>query len=167
MSQQAEYVLGIDPSLSCTGYAVLERNGQGATLREGGVIRTKQSDSLVDRVVEIGRGVRELVEQYQPTHAAIEQVFSHAKFPKTAVLMGHVRGAILMAIGDADIPIMHFTPTEIKKLLTGHGRATKEQMQAAIQMELKLSKQLEPHDVADAAAIAIAAYHTLRISRAS
>lgn len=154
--------LGIDPGLNRTGYAVLERGPRGAILREGGVIRSTQSLSLTERILEIGRGVREVIEQYQPQSLAIEQVFSHAQFPKTAVLMAHARGTILFAAAEAGLEVVHYTPTQIKRLLTGSGRADKEQMQLAIQREFALSAVLEPHDVADAAAVALCHYYTQR-----
>ncbi len=154
--------LGIDPGLNRTGYAVLERGSRGPILREGGVIRSTQGLSLTERILEIARGVREVIDQYHPTVLAIEQVFSHAQFPKTAVLMAHARGAILYAAADAGLDVVHYTPTQIKRLLTGSGRAGKEQIQLAIQREFALDKVLEPHDVADAAAVALCHFYTQR-----
>ncbi len=157
-----EVTLGIDPGLNRTGYAVLERGLRGPILREGGVIRSTPSQSLAGRVLEIGQGVREVLEQYHPQSIAVEQVFSHAQFPKTAVLMAHARGAILFAAAAAGLEVVHYTPTEIKRLLTGSGRADKEQIQLAIQREFALSAVLEPHDVADAAAVALCHFYTQR-----
>lgn len=158
----AVITLGIDPGLNRTGYAVLERGPRGPVLREGGVIRSTQSLSLTERILEIGRGVREVIEQYQPQSLAIEQVFSHAQFPKTAVLMAHARGTILFAAAEAGLEVVHYTPTQIKRLLTGSGRADKEQIQLAIQREFALKEVLEPHDVADAAAVALCHHYTQR-----
>lgn len=154
--------LGIDPGLNRTGYAVLERGLRGPVLREGGVIRSTQGLSLSDRILEIAHGVREVIDQYHPTVLAVEQVFSHAQFPKTAVLMAHARGAILFVAADAGLDVVHYTPTQIKRLLTGSGRADKEQIQLAIQREFSLDKVLEPHDVADAAAVALCHFYTHR-----
>src|SRR5258707_10333785 len=92
--------LGIDPGLNRTGYAVLERGPGGPILREGGVIRSTQKLPLSQRVLEIGQGVREVLEQYQPAVMAIEQVFSTVQYPKTALLMAHARGAILFAAAE-------------------------------------------------------------------
>jgi crossover junction endodeoxyribonuclease RuvC len=156
--------LGIDPGLNRTGYALLVRGGRQPTLREGGVIRTAARDSLAKRVHEIGCGIREVLEEFHPQMMAIEQVFSFGRNPKTALLMAHVRGAILFAAGELEIPVVHFTPTQVKRLLTGSGRASKEQIQHAIKSELRLSAILEPHDVADAAAVAICLYHSVRFA---
>lgn len=155
-------MLGIDPGLNRTGYAILERSARSPVLREGGVIRTTVGLSLAERVVEIGRGLREVIEEFKPDVLAIEQVFSTAKYPKTAILMAHARGAILFAAADVGIPIIHYTPTQIKRLLTGSGHATKEQIQHAIRHELKLETVLEPNDVADAFAVALCHYHSVR-----
>ncbi len=153
--------LGIDPGLQRTGYAVLERSPAGPRLMEGGVIRSSPRLSLAERVHEIGQGVREVLREFRPEAVAIEQVFSHAAHPKTAVLMAHARGAILFAAADAGVPIVHYTPRQIKRLLTGSGKATKEQVQGAIRRELGLKSVLEPNDVADAFAVALCHYHSL------
>jgi len=154
--------LGVDPGLNCTGYALLDRTHDGPILREGGVIRSQAKMPLAERVLEIGQGLRDLIAEYQPDLMAIEQVFSFGRNPKTALLMAHARGAILMTAAEHKIPIIHYTPTQIKKLLTGNGRASKAQIQFAIQRELRLQKIPEPNDVADASAIALCLYYSAR-----
>ena len=160
----AERCLGIDPGLMRTGYAVLERRARAPFLREGGVIRSTKGESLAARVLEIGNGLREVIRDFRPRAMAIEQVFSLGKNPKSALLMAHARGAILMVAAEMEVPVIHFTPTQVKKLLTGSGRASKEQIQHAVKNELHLDKLLEPHDVADASAVAICLYHSLRFA---
>ncbi|MEK6262045.1 MAG: crossover junction endodeoxyribonuclease RuvC [Planctomycetota bacterium] len=160
---RAACVLGVDPGLNRTGYAILERSVRGPVLREGGVIRSTQSLSLAERVLEIGRGVREVIAEFQPDVLAIEQVFSTAQFPKTAILMAHARGAILFAAAEAGVPVVDYAPREVKRLLTGSGKASKEQVQHAIRHELGLDKILEPNDVADAFAVALCHYHSCRV----
>lgn len=155
-------VLGVDPGLNRTGYAILERSRKGPILREGGVIRSTASLTLAERVHEIGQGLREVVQEFQPQVLAIEQVFSSAQFPGTAILMAHARGAILYAAADAKIAVVDYAPREIKRLLTGSGKASKEQIQHAIRQELGLDHVLEPNDVADAFAVALCHYHTTR-----
>lgn len=155
-------MLGVDPGLNRTGYAILERSASRPVLREGGVIRSTPSLSLVERIHEIGQGIREVIDEFSPEVLAIEQVFSTTKFPKTAILMAHARGALLFAAADAGLPVVHYTPTQVKRLLTGSGHASKEQIQQAIRHELQLDKILEPNDVADAFAIALCHYHSAR-----
>ena len=152
--------LGVDPGLNRTGYALVRRSRAKPLLIEGGLIRSTQANDLAERVLEIGRGIREVIEEFQPDAFAIEQVFSMPRNPKTAVLMAHARGAILLSAAEAKIPIVHYSPRQIKKLLTGSGTATKEQVQRAVQREFQLPQLLEPNDVADASAIALCHYYS-------
>ena len=163
MSAPTRY-LGIDPGLNRTGYALLERSSRGPVLREGGLIRSTRGRSLAERVHEIASGLREVLEEFQPHVLAIEQVFSLVRNPKSALLMAHARGAILSMAVEHGIPVVHYTPTQIKRLLTGSGKAGKEQIQRAIKTELGLDRLLEPHDVADAFAVALCHYYTSRIA---
>ncbi|MEM1062845.1 MAG: crossover junction endodeoxyribonuclease RuvC [Planctomycetota bacterium] len=155
-------VIGIDAALTKTGYAVLRAAGRGERpkLVEGGLIRTDATETLADRVAAIGTAVLELVEQYDPAAVAIEGLFAHPKHPGPAIQMAHARGAILYVLAAAGRPPREFAPRAMKQLLTGSGRATKAQIQFAIQAELGLDKPLEPDDVADAAALALCGiYH--------
>ncbi len=93
---------------------------------------------------------------------ALERVHSHVRFPRTAILMAHVRGAIMLAAAQHQTPVFGYAATRIKKTLTGNGRAPKEQIQHAIMTELGLDVLPEPHDVADACAVAICHFHTSR-----
>lgn len=156
--------LGIDPGLNRTGYALLERTSRGPVLREGGVIQSTKGRSLHHRILEIGTGLRELLTELKPEAVAIEQVFSHVRNVQSSLLLAQARGAILMTIAEAAIPLIQYSPTQIKRLLTGSGRAPKEQMQHAIQTELRLSALPEPHDVADASAVALCLYHSVRFA---
>jgi len=154
--------LGVDPGLQRTGYAVLERTSEGPVLREGGVIRSTTKLPLAHRVGEIGSGLLEVIDEFQPRMLAIEQVFSLAKNPKSALLMAHARGAILYVAAQRKIPVLHFTPTQVKRILTGSGKASKEQIQLAIQREFALADILQPNDVADAAAVALCLYYNVK-----
>lgn len=163
-AETADCYLGIDPGLNRTGYAILHRTAKGPALREGGVVRSTAKLSLAQRVHEIGQGVREVIEDFQPQIMGIEQVFSFGKNPKTAILMAHARGAILMVAAEKSIPIVHYTPTQIKRMLTGSGKASKKQVQFAIKNEFQLDEILEPNDVADASAVALCLYHGVRFA---
>ncbi len=153
-------ILGIDPGLNTTGYGVVELAADGRLrLCEAGVVRGTLRDSLTARVEQIHRGVTDVVSSLKPDVMAIEQLYSHYKRPKTAILMGHARGVICLAAAQAKVPVMHYAATQIKKILTGSGRAPKLQMQQAIQRELSLSQLPEPADVADALATALCHYY--------
>jgi crossover junction endodeoxyribonuclease RuvC len=78
--------------------------------------------------------------------------------------MAHARGAILMVAAEADLTVIHFAPTNVKRLITGSGRASKDQMQHAVTRELRLDRLLEPNDVADASALALCLYHRVRFA---
>ncbi|MCA9037491.1 MAG: crossover junction endodeoxyribonuclease RuvC [Planctomycetaceae bacterium] len=163
MPRQVRY-LGIDPGLNRTGYALIERTAAGPFLREGGIIQSTPKTPLHKRVHEIGTGLQEVIDEFQPEIVAIEQVFSLAKNVKSSILLAHARGAILMTVAGANIPIVHYTATQIKRLLTGSGKAGKEQVQHAIKAELKLSSLPEPNDVADASAVALCLYHSVKVA---
>ena len=149
-------VLGVDPGLNVTGYAVIEPKGRSSRVVEAGVIRAGRSASdLAGRLDIIYRGIVEILELYPPTALALEQVHSRVKHPRTAILMAHARGVIVLAAAGRGVPVEGYAASRIKKTLTGSGRAPKEQMQHAIQVELGLDRLPEPHDVADACAIAL------------
>ena len=159
-----ERYLGLDPGLNRTGYAVIERRTAGPFLMEGGVLRSKPDLPLQKRVLELAEGLQEVLTELKPESVAIEDVFTHVQNPRTALKMAHARGAILLTLAQADIPIIHYSPTQIKRLLTGSGRAPKEQIQRAVTAELKLPCIPEPNDVADASAIALCLYHSVRFA---
>lgn len=131
------------------------RTSRQPVLKEGGVIRTKPSQTLADRVHEIGCELRQIIEEFRPASMAIEQVFSLGKNPKSAILMAHARGVILFAAAERELPVHHYTPRQIKRLLTGSGKADKAQVQRVVARELSLDAVPEPDDVADACAIAL------------
>ena len=117
-----ERILGIDPGLNRTGYGVIHREQNRVILDEGGVVATNTSQPLAERICEIACEIREVIDQWKPTALAIEQVFSLGKNPKSAILLAHVRGAVLANAFESGLKIYHYKPTQIKKLLTGHGR---------------------------------------------
>jgi crossover junction endodeoxyribonuclease RuvC len=152
-------ILGIDPGLNITGYGVLEFEGGRLRLCEAGVVRGKSRGSLTGRLLEIHEGVAEVIAGLHPGVMALEELYSHYDRPRTAILMGHARGVICLAAAEAGIPVLHYSATQIKRILTGSGRASKSQVQLAIQRELALSDVPEPPDVADALAAALCHYY--------
>jgi crossover junction endodeoxyribonuclease RuvC len=152
-------ILGIDPGLNITGYGVLEADCGRLRLCEAGVIRGKSKGSLAKRLVEIHQGVAEVIAGLHPNVMALEELYSHYERPRTAILMGHARGVICLAAAQAGIAVQHYAATQIKRILTGNGRAPKVQVQRAIQRELALPVAPEPPDVADALAAALCHYY--------
>jgi crossover junction endodeoxyribonuclease RuvC len=155
-------ILGIDPGLNTTGYGVIACEGMKMRLLEAGIVRTRASGSIESRLTELHAGVTEVIQAHKPERLAVEQLFSHYERVRTAILMGHARGVICLAAGQAGIPVTTFEPTRVKKTLTGNGRAAKSQMQMAVKLQLRLAQLPEPHDVADALAIAICCFHLER-----
>ena len=152
-------ILGIDPGLNITGYGVLEAGDGRLRLVEAGVVRGKSRGSLTKRLVEIHEGVAEVIASLKPEVMALEELYSHYKRPRTAILMGHARGVICLAAAEAGIAVVHYSATQIKRILTGSGRAPKPQVQRAIQRELALPSLPDPPDVADALAAALCHYY--------
>jgi crossover junction endodeoxyribonuclease RuvC len=155
-------VLGVDPGLQITGYAVLEVRPQMPHVCEAGVVRSAEGRGTIDmapRLLALYNGIVEVLEQYKPAVAVVEQLYAHYQHPRTAILMGHARGVILLAAGQHGVPVVSYNATRIKKTLTGNGHASKEQVQRTIQRELGLAKLPEPPDVADALAAALCHYY--------
>lgn len=148
-------ILGVDPGLNTAGYGVLDLEGPRVRLVEAGVVRGVTRGSLEARVREIYEGFHHVVEELKPDAMALEQLYAHYKRPTTAILMGHARGVIVLTAAQARIPVENYAPTQVKKTLTGNGRAPKSQVQLAIQQQLGLRTVPNPPDVADALAIAL------------
>lgn len=157
-------ILGVDPGLNTTGYSLIELTGQRPKLIEAGVIRGG-NHALEIRLRELHRGLVEIIEALRPQVMAIEQLYSHYQRPRTAILMGHARGVACLAAANGGLPIAHYAATQVKKMLTGSGRASKSQVQAAITREFALKEPPEPHDVADALAIALCHVYLGRVER--
>jgi crossover junction endodeoxyribonuclease RuvC len=161
-------VLGIDPGLGVTGYAVVDPSASGPFVLEAGVIRPKKDDSpdpMACRLKILHEGILELLDAFTPSALALEQVHSHIRHPRTSILMAHARGVIVLAAALRDVPVFGYAASRIKKTLTGSGKAPKDQMQHAIQTELRLACLPEPHDVADACAVALCHFHIDRNRR--
>lgn len=165
-------VVGIDPGLVVTGYAVIDPSpassgkvglaGPPPLVVEAGVIRARREASMGRRLETIYRGILEILDAFPPDAMALEQVHSRVKHPRTAILMAHARGVIVLAAARRGVPVIGYAASRIKKTLTGHGRAPKEQMQHAIRTTLGLDCLPEPHDVADACAVALCHFQTER-----
>lgn len=150
-------VLGIDPGLQITGYGVVELPPGAIEPRlvEAGVIRMPASHALSDRLVQLHTELAEVLAEHCPNRIAVEQIYSHYAHPRTAVLMAHARGVILLAARTTGVEVVDLPSTEVKKSLTGYGHASKQQMQLAVQSQCRLAEVPSPPDLADAIAIAL------------
>ena len=127
-------VLGIDPGLHITGYGAIETNGRDFRILEAGVIRTKLNASLAERLVHLHGDLAALLAELRPDVAGMEKLYAHYKHPATAILMGHARGALLLACAQAGVEVRDMPATLVKRALTGNGHAAKIQVQRSIQV---------------------------------
>lgn len=148
-------ILGIDPGLQRCGYGCLETDQGAEKLIEAGVFKTESAEPIEDRLNSIANDIETLLKRFEPDIVAVEQLYSHYAHPETAILMGHARGVILQKCAQAKTEVRSYSATQIKKSLTGNGRATKQQVQRTIQTLLALPQIPEPNDVADAIAAAL------------
>ena len=150
-------ILGIDPGLETTGYGAVEMRGQEAAVIEAGVLQTDRRVPLSERLFRLHEELAALLAELKPALAAIEKLYAHYKHPRTAILMGHARGAIMLACAQAGVKVHHFPATMVKRALTGNGHASKQQVQRAVRAICQLRELPDPPDVADALAIALCA----------
>jgi crossover junction endodeoxyribonuclease RuvC len=157
-------IIGIDPGLNLTGYGMVELQAGEISICEAGVIRLPRSDgdNLPDRLAMLFRELSELLEEFQPQQMCLEEVYSHAFYPQTAILMSHARGVICLAAAQAGIPVASLPAKRIKQSVTGNGSASKLQVQCAVRQFFSLDRTPHPPDVADALASALCYAHSLR-----
>jgi crossover junction endodeoxyribonuclease RuvC len=159
----ATRVLGIDPGLNITGYGVISVDGSKISVEEAGIVRSVRSQDFGKRLTSIYDGITEVIESLAPDCIGLEELYSHYERPQTAIIMGHARGVICLAAAQSKLKVVNYAATQVKKVLTGNGRAPKSQVQLAVTRHLNLRETPEPPDVADALAIALCHYYlTLR-----
>jgi crossover junction endodeoxyribonuclease RuvC len=147
-------VLGIDCGTERTGYGIIASDGHEHSLVAAGAIRTAAASPLEKRLLEIARGLREVIGKHRPEAAAVEQVF-HAVNAKTALKLAHVRGVALLAIAEAGLELGEYSPLEVKSSVVGYGRAGKSQVQMMVASLLRLEHPIASEDASDAVAVAI------------
>ncbi len=152
-------VLGIDPSLQSTGFGIIESDGDRTTPVAYGVIKPTARLPFFKKLNEIRGEIEALIRTYAPDEAAIENPF-YAQNVKTALLLGQVRGAVLVAIAGTDCGFHEYSALEIKKAVTGYGQADKEQVQTMVKALLGLEDDRIPLDASDALAAAICHLNT-------
>jgi len=145
-------ILGVDPGSRATGYGVISTEPVVRMLA-GGVIRTKANDSLHQRLLTIHDALSEVIESFQPTEMAVEDLFN-AKNARSALILGHARGVILLTGARAGLVVAQYAPRSVKLAVTGNGGSTKEQVRFMIMRILGLKKE-PPLDMSDALAVAL------------
>ena len=158
-------IIGIDPGLNLTGYGVVECNGaERIELVEAGVIRlpASRAENLPARLQSLFDALREVMDEFRPGTMCLEEVYGHADYPRTSILMGHARGVICLAARLAGVPVVSISAKRIKQSVTGNGNASKVQVQRTVQHFFSLERTPHPPDVADALAAALCYVNSMR-----
>lgn len=153
-------VFGIDPGSIRTGYGCVDTDGRRHRLVLCGAIRSSESGTFPARLATIYRELSGVLRECQPQCVAIENLF-HAANVRSALKLGHARGVAMLAAVEAGVEVVEYTPAEIKRAVVGYGRADKSQVQQMIKLLLGLQRAPEPHDAADALAVAICHVHSM------
>ena len=151
-------VLGIDPGSETTGWGVVEGSGHSYGLVEFGVLKLPTSTSFSSRLLKICRGLEAVIDKLKPDACAIEEAF-YAVNPKVILKLGQVRGVALLVAESAGLEIGEYSPRLVKQTVAGYGNADKRQVQEMVKVLLSLRVVPEPHDAADALAVAICHFH--------
>ncbi|MCK5853770.1 MAG: crossover junction endodeoxyribonuclease RuvC [Sulfurovaceae bacterium] len=156
-------VLGIDPGTRNLGFCILEIGCEKFTLVEAGLLKFK-SYVLKEQILELAVGIDLILENHKIDEVAIEDIF-FAHNPKTTLKLAQFRGAlclkILLEVGNYE----EYTPLQVKKAITGHGKATKEQVAFMVKRLLGIKKEIKPYDITDAMAVAITHAQRVKLRR--
>ena len=157
-------ILGVDPGSRVTGWGVVDASGWEIRFVAHGVIRAGDEDALGPRLVRLAQGLRSVIAEHGAEEVAIENVFT-AKNARSALVLGHARGVLMLAATEAGLPLHEYTPMQVKNAVTGAGRAEKEQVRAALTLQLGLTALPRPLDASDALAIAICHASVSRLAK--
>lgn len=156
-------ILGLDPSLTCTGWGIVAKSGNWLTHVANGQVRTDPAASLSERLVTLDRELTDVILAHRPDCAAVEEVFVN-KNPQSTLKLGQARGVALLAAARAGLPVAEYATRLVKKAIVGTGAAEKAQVQAMLKVLLPAA-QITGADAADALAVAIAHAHLLGAHR--
>ncbi len=155
-------ILGIDPGTATTGFGVIElEQGKTALALDYGVVATDKNLPMSSRLAILYDDLSAIITQHRPDVVAVEQLF-FARNVTTAIAVGQARGVVLLAVARTKLPIVEYTPLQVKQAVTGYGKADKKQVQHMVKTILNLKSLPRPDDAADALAIAIAHSATIR-----
>jgi crossover junction endodeoxyribonuclease RuvC len=152
-------VFGIDPGSDRTGFGCIASDGTRHRLIRCGVVSVPRSAALAERLLVIHHALTSLIEECRPDCVAVENLF-HARHARSALTLGHARGVALLAAVEAGLPVLEYTPSQVKRAVVGYGRAEKQQVQHMVALLLGLTVPPSPHDSADALAVAICHVHS-------
>ena len=152
-------IFGIDPGSYRTGYGCVETDGSRHRIIVAGAIQTPAPASFPEKLLTIHNRLAVLLAEHRPDCVAIENLF-HAANVRSALKLGHARGVAMLAAVEAGLPVVEYTPAEVKRAVVGYGRAEKHQVQQMVKLILGLAAPPSPHDAADALAVAICHVHS-------
>jgi len=154
-------ILGVDPGLQQTGLGMIAVKSQDCQLIESAILRTSaERHNMAERLVELFEGMQEKLRRWRPQFVVVEKLI-YARNAQVALALGHARGVLILAAVQAQVPIAEYTPTEIKRAVTGSGAASKEQVYRMVKTLLQAPQFTAPYDVTDALALAICHAHRL------
>jgi len=159
-------IFGIDPGSERTGYGCVETDGSRHRIVLCGAISTPALATFPDKLLTIHTRLAALLRECAPDCVAIENLF-HAANVRSALKLGHARGVAMLAAVEAGLPVVEYTPAEVKRAVVGYGRAEKHQVQEMVKLLLGLASRPTPHDAADALAVAICHLHSMARIRSS
>lgn len=155
-------ILGVDPGIKNTGYGVLNITEKNRPqLLTYGYIHTNAKNSLAERLYQIYSELEIIIKKVKPDIMAVENIF-YSENVKTAIIMGHARGAILTAAMNSGCEIAEYSPREVKQSVVGHGGAAKEQVHYMVKRLLNTKENIQPDDASDALAVALCHWHKLK-----
>jgi crossover junction endodeoxyribonuclease RuvC len=155
-------IIGIDPGLSSTGLGIVKGKGLTVNTYAFVTIHTTKDFSLPDRLHQIFTKLSDTLKSEKPDLMVVEDVFSLNNYPTSGILLGKVSGVILLAGHQAGIPVMEIPVREAKKILTGNGKASKEQLEKAVRQKLNLEKPIRPFHASDAMGLALIGLYRFR-----
>lgn len=158
-------ILGIDPGIAITGWAVVDFDGSGKILPvDYGAIFTPKQASVGERLLELYHDLKEIAEKYEPDYCGLETLLFYNN-AKTAIVVGEARGVALLVLEELGIPVHEFTPLQVKSSISGYGKADKRQVGENVKMLFSLDEIPKPDDVSDALAISIACFDRLKMDK--
>jgi len=156
-------VIGIDPGTASTGFGLVHEDDAGnLSPVDYGVIQTPPGQSMPDRLLSLYQDIQRLLILHRPESSAVEKLFFQRNV-RTAMAVGQGRGVVLLALAEAGITVVEYTPSEVKQAISGYGSAEKKQVQQMVKLLLNLKTLPQPDDAADALALAICHLHSRRM----
>lgn len=156
-------ILGVDPGLNITGYAVIETKNNNFGIIEAGIIKTNSKNKIQDRLKKIHKGLITLVKETNPEVIVLEKLYAHWRHPTTSYILGQARGVVCLVSAQMKLPLIEYAATRVKKAIVGQGHAGKYQIQGMMQHVFGLKEPIKISDVSDALSLALAYFYISRI----